>query len=207
MTCYLAVAIWVAAVEDQHLKDLLKQNQGQVVEMLQNYLSQKHKNVSVWAGRAGEIRVEVDGYDFMIQGGKIRDDEREQGERLAELQGALALAADILYADQIERILVDNRMNPRREFVEVKTAELLIQEATVFTARSGKLDMRVIVLPGGRTEIFTDNGSFAQAEAATQALIGQLEAAGIPYTGKSAVEQHRPGGVQHAHANVQMNQH
>ena len=42
-------------------------------------------------------------------------------------------------------------------------------------------------------------GLVADAEAATTALIAGLQAQGFPIAQTSAIEQHKPGGLEHVH--------
>lgn len=66
--------------------------------------------------------------------------------------------------------------------------------------------IRVFVLPGGKIQIMGDDGSFAEAKQATEQLLQQLQAKGIPVTLTSEIEQHR-AGVEHVHVQIQEQQH
>lgn len=62
------------------------------------------------------------------------------------------------------------------------------------------MELRVLVLPGGRLEIAADGEiSFEQAEAVTAAVLAQLGAALPGLAQKGEVERHRTGGPDHAH--------
>jgi hypothetical protein len=57
---------------------------------------------------------------------------------------------------------------------------------------------RVFVLPGGKIQIFVDEGTFEEAQALTKLIIGRLQAAGLPIEQTSEIEMHRDG-VEHVH--------
>ena len=58
--------------------------------------------------------------------------------------------------------------------------------------------MRVFVLPGGKIQIFVDEGTEEEARLATKAVLTQLQAAGIPFSEIGDIELHRTGGT-HVH--------
>lgn len=58
--------------------------------------------------------------------------------------------------------------------------------------------MRVFVLPGGKIQIFVDEGTEEEARLATRAVLTQLKASGIPFSDISDIELHRTGGT-HVH--------
>lgn len=60
------------------------------------------------------------------------------------------------------------------------------------------MQARVFVLPGGKVQVFVDEGSFDEAQKLTQQILGILQAAGLPLELTGAVEQHRDG-VEHVH--------
>ena len=60
------------------------------------------------------------------------------------------------------------------------------------------MQARVFVLPGGKIQIFVDEGTFEEAQALTKQIIGQLQAAGLPIELVGEVEMHRDG-VEHVH--------
>ena len=61
------------------------------------------------------------------------------------------------------------------------------------------MEVRVLVLPGGKLQIFVDGQvTFDQAQAITQAVLAQLAVQGVAISEVGPVEQHREG-VTHAH--------
>jgi hypothetical protein len=60
------------------------------------------------------------------------------------------------------------------------------------------MQARVFVLPGGKIQIFGDEGTGAEAETVTRQIIGLLQAAGLPVEIIGEVEMHRDG-VEHVH--------
>ena len=61
------------------------------------------------------------------------------------------------------------------------------------------MEVKVIVLPGGKLQIFVDGQiSFEQAAQITKTVLAQLNAAGIDISEIGAVEQHKDG-VTHVH--------
>ncbi len=74
------------------------------------------------------------------------------------------------------------------------------------------MQLRVFVLhadpgrgiEGGKIQIFVDDGTFAEAKAATLALIQAAQAQGIPVELVGEIEQHRPDGPQHVHIRRQV---
>lgn len=62
------------------------------------------------------------------------------------------------------------------------------------------MDVRVFILPGGKLQVFVDGDgvTFEQARAATEQVIGQLQAQGIPAEMIGDVEMHKDG-VHHVH--------
>lgn len=63
------------------------------------------------------------------------------------------------------------------------------------------MQVRIVILPGGKLQIFVDgaNVSFAEAEAITQQVLAGLPAVGIAVDSISDVEMHRAGGMDHVH--------
>jgi hypothetical protein len=62
-----------------------------------------------------------------------------------------------------------------------------------------EVEARVFLLPGGKVQIFIDNGSEDQARTATRAILAQLAASGIAFESIGEIELHRTGGAPHAH--------
>ena len=62
-------------------------------------------------------------------------------------------------------------------------------------------EVRVIVLPGGKLQVFVDGEgvSFEDARVATLRVLAQLKAKGMDVQQTSEVEQHRDAGVSHVH--------
>lgn len=57
---------------------------------------------------------------------------------------------------------------------------------------------RVFVLPGGKIQIFVDNGTEEEATVATRSVLAKLQASGIAFSEIGDVEFHRTGGT-HVH--------
>jgi hypothetical protein len=57
---------------------------------------------------------------------------------------------------------------------------------------------RVFVLPGGKIQIFVDNGTEEEARTATRSVLAQLQTSGIPFSEIGDIEVHRTGGT-HVH--------
>ena len=68
-------------------------------------------------------------------------------------------------------------------------------------------DIRVIVLPGGKLQIFVDGEgvSFEEARIATLQVLAQLRAKGLDVQQTSEIEQHRDAGVDHVHVKGNIN--
>lgn len=68
-------------------------------------------------------------------------------------------------------------------------------------------DIRVIVLPGGKLQIFVDGEgvSFEEAQIATLRVLAQLRAKGLDVQQTSEIEQHRDAGVDHVHVKGNIN--
>lgn len=63
----------------------------------------------------------------------------------------------------------------------------------------GAVDVRIVVLLGGRLQIFVDGDvSFETARSATLQVVARLQVQGIPAVVMGAIEQHKDG-VSHAH--------
>lgn len=61
------------------------------------------------------------------------------------------------------------------------------------------MEVKVIVLPGGKLQIFVDGQvSFEQATQITKTVLAQLNAAGIEISEVGPVEQHKDG-AEHVH--------
>lgn len=60
------------------------------------------------------------------------------------------------------------------------------------------MKVRIIVLPGGKLQIFVDEGTFEEAAQATRAILADLSAQGVPIQSVGDIEQHRDG-VSHVH--------
>jgi hypothetical protein len=60
------------------------------------------------------------------------------------------------------------------------------------------MQVRIIVLPGGKLQIFVDEGTFEEAARTTRAILADLAAQGIPIAAVGGIEQHRDG-VSHVH--------
>ncbi len=68
------------------------------------------------------------------------------------------------------------------------------------------MKMRGFVLPGGTVQVFVDEGTFEEARAATNAMLAQLQAQGLPVELVGQIEQHK-GDVTHVHVHQAANQH
>lgn len=68
-------------------------------------------------------------------------------------------------------------------------------------------EVRVIVLPGGKLQVFVDGSgvSFEDARLATLKVLGELRARGLQVEQTSEIEQHRDAGVQHVHVKGNIN--
>ena len=68
-------------------------------------------------------------------------------------------------------------------------------------------DVRVIVLPGGKLQVFVDGDgvSFEEAKIATLRVLAQLRAQGMAVQQTSEIEQHRDAGVDHVHVKGNIN--
>ena len=60
------------------------------------------------------------------------------------------------------------------------------------------IQVRVILLSGGKLQIFVDNGTQEQATDATKRVLAQLQASGIPLSTIGEIELHR-SGADHVH--------
>ncbi|MGH2505870.1 MAG: hypothetical protein ACRDHZ_00385 [Ktedonobacteraceae bacterium] len=58
--------------------------------------------------------------------------------------------------------------------------------------------VRVFVLPGGKLQIFVDEGTEDEARIATRTVLAKMQAAGILLSEVGEVEMHRTGGT-HVH--------
>ena len=67
------------------------------------------------------------------------------------------------------------------------------------------MKMRVFALPGGKIQIFVDEGSFEEARTATQTLLAQLKAKGLPVELAGQIEQHKDD-VSHVHVHHEVSQ-
>jgi hypothetical protein len=65
---------------------------------------------------------------------------------------------------------------------------------------------RVFVLPNGEIQIFVDEGTFAEAQVATRAIVARLGAEGVPAEIVGAIEQHR-ADVTHVHIHQDEHHH
>ncbi len=68
------------------------------------------------------------------------------------------------------------------------------------------MKIRVFALPGGNVQVFVDEGTFEEAKAATNTILAQLKAQGLPVELVGQVEQHKDDGT-HVHVQQDANQH
>ncbi len=68
------------------------------------------------------------------------------------------------------------------------------------------MKIRVFALPGGNVQVFVDEGTFEVARAATNAILAQLQAQGLPVELVGQIEQHKDD-VAHVHVHQDANQH
>lgn len=199
MACNLAVAITAAVVENEELKKLLKEHPEQLATLMKTYLTSKYPEERVIAtvGFGNRVDVRVGYRDFTLRDGVAIDDDGEGDSIFEEVKKGLALAADRMLAEKIA-----SAMKTQARYVDVTTKAKKREKAYQVAAKVRGVDMRVLVMAGGQLEIFADNGSFDQAKASTAVVIEGLQASGVPAKQISAVEQHRAGGLAHAHVNV-----
>ena len=57
---------------------------------------------------------------------------------------------------------------------------------------------RVFVLPGGKIQIFIDEGSEEDAKIATRAILAKMQAGGVKFDSIGEIEMHRTG-AEHVH--------
>lgn len=60
------------------------------------------------------------------------------------------------------------------------------------------IQARVFLLPGGKIQIFIDNGTEEEAKIATRAILAKMAASGIKLAEIGEIELHRTGG-EHVH--------
>ncbi|HEV2405430.1 MAG TPA: hypothetical protein VGR88_08260 [Ktedonobacterales bacterium] len=60
------------------------------------------------------------------------------------------------------------------------------------------MQVRLIVLPQGKIQIFVDDGTFEEAVNATRAILAELACQSVPMELIGDIEQHRDG-VSHVH--------
>ena len=53
------------------------------------------------------------------------------------------------------------------------------------------MKLRVFALPGGKVQVFGDEGTFEEVKAATTILLAQLKAGGLPVELVGQIEQHQ----------------
>lgn len=115
---------------------------------------------------------------------------------------------------QLERLLGDTGAavylgrvcDALRSFGPVSLQSLMVAEgatllaATLLTLRyNGDVEVRVVVLPEGRLQLFVDGAiAFETARAVTLEMLAHLCAQGIPVQRVGAIEQHKDG-VSHVH--------
>jgi len=68
------------------------------------------------------------------------------------------------------------------------------------------MKLRVFALPGGKIQVFGDEGTFEEVKAATTILLAQLKAGGLPVELVGQIEQHKDD-VTHVHIHQDTNQH
>ncbi len=68
------------------------------------------------------------------------------------------------------------------------------------------MKIRMFALPGGTVQVFVDEGTFEEARAATNAILAQLQAQGLPVELVGQIEQHKDD-VTHVHVQQDANQH
>ena len=67
------------------------------------------------------------------------------------------------------------------------------------------MKIRMFALPGGRIEVFVDEGTFEEAKMATEAIFQRMQANGLPVELNGKIEQHRDD-VTHVHVHHDVNQ-
>ena len=65
------------------------------------------------------------------------------------------------------------------------------------------MKMRIFALPGGQLQVFVDEGTFAEAKAATEEVLARLNALGLPVELVGQIEQHK-NEVSHVHVLIDM---
>ncbi|GAC1477035.1 MAG: hypothetical protein NVS2B12_31150 [Ktedonobacteraceae bacterium] len=67
------------------------------------------------------------------------------------------------------------------------------------------MKIRVFALPGGNVQVFVDEGTFEEAKVATNLILAQLRAQGMPVELVGQIEQHKDD-VTHVHIQQDTNQ-
>ena len=186
-----AIAVVKAVVEEQYLKDLLDKKKEQVMEMLRAWLkARKVPNSYVRESPYNKgIGVVLGVSEFTIVDGKVTWDGYSDGEFIKGLEEIVPNITNALFADEIGRILATKSRIKKRETVTVDDNGARA-EATIFYLSIGAYNMRVFALPGGRLEIMTDNGLFADAKRLSEALLASLSLEGTTLSQVGRTETH-----------------
>lgn len=207
MTCNAAVAITRAAIKDEHLRALIDEHIDEVTEIMRKYLHHRHPQLALGPVYQGEGQFNVGaGLTLRIVGGTVtisgqRNSQTAQymGDLSEETSTFLPLIADQFFTQEVEKRLKVVAKITGKQVSDVMNAGTA-QRATVYSIEIKGLKVRVFVLPGGRLQIFVDNGSFEQAKTATLQLLQGIQAQAFSALQiEGEVEQHRDG---HEHVHV-----